>query len=170
MYTSRLSQFHLKCNINSITSKLTIDLTLNYVKIFEFQNGSPRKLTYNKVYRLFGLGSYSYHKVDLSMFVIKFNFEWITLAVKQISGITKKLIWVIKEQNMQTFILRPIFASIHVQKWTSVKHDLFHRLARDRKSPRQRRNRSLIFLGKSWFGEKSVRQTACLQRYFIRSQ
>ena len=75
MYTSCLRQFHLKCNIYSITSKLTIDLTLNYVKIFEFQNGSPRKLTYNKVYRLFGLGSYSYHKVDLSMFVIKFNFE-----------------------------------------------------------------------------------------------
>ena len=45
-----------------------------------------------------------------SMFVINFNFDWITLAVKQISGITKKLIWVIKEQNMQTFILRPIFA------------------------------------------------------------
>ena len=105
-----------------------------------------------------------------SMFVINFNFEWITLVVKQISEISKKLIWVIKEQNMQTFILRPIFASIHVQKWTSVKHDLFHRLARDRKSPRQRRNRSLIFLGKSWFGEKSVRQTACLQRYFIGSQ
>ena len=33
-----------KCNIYSITSKLTIDLTLNYVKIFEFQNGSTRKL------------------------------------------------------------------------------------------------------------------------------
>ena len=43
-------KFHLKCNIYSITSKLTIDLTLNYVKIFEFQNGSTRKLTYNKVY------------------------------------------------------------------------------------------------------------------------
>ena len=57
MYTSSLSQFHLKCNIYSITSKLTIDLTLNYVKKFEFQNGSTRKLTYNKVYRLFGLGS-----------------------------------------------------------------------------------------------------------------
>ena len=40
-----------------ITSKLTIDITLNYVKKFEFQNGSTRKLTYNKVYRLFGLGS-----------------------------------------------------------------------------------------------------------------
>ena len=35
---------------------------------------------------------------------------------------------------MQTFILRPIFASFHVQKWTLVKHDLFRRLARDRKS------------------------------------
>ena len=46
-----------KCNIYSITLKLTIDLTLNYVKKFEFQNGSTRNLTYNKVYRLFGLGS-----------------------------------------------------------------------------------------------------------------
>ena len=81
-----------------------------------------------------------------STFVIKFNVEWITLAVKQISGITvqKKLVWVIKEQNMQTFILHPIFASIHVQKWTLVKHDLFHCLERDRKSPPQRRNRSSI--------------------------
>ena len=72
---SKKGQFHLKCNIYSITSKLTIDLTLNYVKKFEFQNGSTRKLTYNKVYRLFGVGSLSHHKVDLSMFVTKFNFE-----------------------------------------------------------------------------------------------
>ena len=48
MYTSCLRQFHLKCNIYSITSKLTIDLTLNYVKIFKFQNGSTRKLTYKQ--------------------------------------------------------------------------------------------------------------------------
>ena len=94
-----------------------------------------------------------------SMFVINFNFEWITLAVKQISRITRKLIWVIKEQNMQTFILRPIFASIHVQKWTSVKHDLFCCLARDRKSDRDKEEkRSSIFSGRSWFGERSVRQ------------
>ena len=66
--------------------------------------------------------------------LLTLTLKWITLVVKQISGITKKLIWVIKEQNMQTFILCPIFASIHVQKWTSVKHDLFRRLARDRKS------------------------------------
>ena len=46
MYTSSLSQFHLQCIIYSITSKLTIDLTLNYVKIFEFQTGSTKKLTY----------------------------------------------------------------------------------------------------------------------------
>ena len=45
---------------------------------------------------------------------------------------------------MQTFILHPIFASIHVQKGTLVKHDLFHCLERDRKSPPQRRNRSSI--------------------------
>ena len=44
MYMSCLRQFHLKCNIYSITSKLTIDLILNYVKMFEFQNGSTRKL------------------------------------------------------------------------------------------------------------------------------
>ena len=35
---------------------------------------------------------------------------------------------------MQTFILRPTSASIHVQKCTSVKHDVFRRLTRDRKS------------------------------------
>ena len=108
------------------------------------------------------------------MFVIKFNFEWITLAVKQISGITRKPIWVIKEQNMQTFILRLACVAgakrgggggggrekgtpypfrrllrrlfcvpylhrfMSVQKWTSVKHDLFRCLARDRKSPPHR--------------------------------
>ena len=138
------------------------------MKIFEFQNDLLKTNLQTK----FSIKcSASGPKVTTkSMFVINFNFEWITLAVKQISEIPKKLIWVIKEQNIQTFILRPIFASICVQKWTSVKHDLFHRLARDRKSPRQRRNRSLIFSGKSWFGEKSVRQTACLQRYFIWSQ
>ena len=32
------------------------------------------------------------------------------LAVKQTLGITKKLSWVIKEQNLQTFVLLPIFA------------------------------------------------------------
>ena len=42
MYTSSLSQFHLKSNIYSITTKLTIDLTLKYVKMFEFQNGSTK--------------------------------------------------------------------------------------------------------------------------------
>ena len=48
MYMSCLSQFHLKCNIYGIASKLTIDLTLNYVKTFEFKNGSTRKLTYKQ--------------------------------------------------------------------------------------------------------------------------
>ena len=163
MYTSCLRQFHLKCNIYSITSKLTIDLTLNYVKTDLLKTDLQTKFSVKCL-------SSGPKVTTKSMLVISFNFEWITLAVKQISGITKKLIWVIKEQNMQTFILCPIFASIHVQKWTSVKHDLFHCLARDRKSPPQRRNRSLIFLGKSWFGEKSVGQTACLQRYSIRSQ
>ena len=38
------------------------------------------------------------------MFVVKFNFEWITLAVKKISEITKNPIWVMEEQNMQTLI------------------------------------------------------------------
>ena len=51
MYMSCLSQFYLKCNIYGITSnKLTIDLTLNYVKTFEFKNGSTRKLTYKQIY------------------------------------------------------------------------------------------------------------------------
>ena len=43
-----LSHFHFKWNIYSITSKLTIDLTLNYVKIFKFQNGSTKKLFYKQ--------------------------------------------------------------------------------------------------------------------------
>ena len=43
-----ISLCHLKCNIYSITSKLTIDLTLNYVKIFKFQNGSTKKLFYKQ--------------------------------------------------------------------------------------------------------------------------
>ena len=120
------------------------------MKIFEFQNDL---LKTNLQTKFSVKCSASGPKVTTkSMFVINFNFEWITLAVKQISEITKKLIWVIKEQNMQTFILRPIFASICVHNWTSVKHDLFHRLARDRKSPWQIRNRLLIFSGKSWFG------------------
>ena len=87
-----------------------------------------------------------------------FNFEWITLAVKQISGnFMKKLIWVIKEQNMQTFILRGIVASIHVQKWTLVKHDLFWCLARDRKSPRQRGNKSFLYI----FRQKLIWREVC---------
>ena len=43
-----ISLCHLKCNIYSIISKLTIDLTLNYVKIFKFQNGSTKKLFYKQ--------------------------------------------------------------------------------------------------------------------------
>ena len=103
-----------------------------------------------------GFGSWSHHKVDVCN--INFNFEWITLAVKQISGnFMKKLIWVIKEQNMQTFILRGIFASIYVQKWTLVKHDLFWRLARDRKSPWQRRNKSFLYI----FWQKLIWRELC---------
>ena len=33
---------------------------------------------------------------------------------KQTLETTKKLIWVIKEQNLQTFVLRPIY--LHVRK------------------------------------------------------
>ena len=79
---SCLSQFHLKCNIYSITSKLTIDLTLNYVKIFEFQNRSTRQLTYKQSLSLNVRPQLlKSPKLDFSMFVVKFNFEWITLAV-----------------------------------------------------------------------------------------
>ena len=73
MYTSSLSQFHLKSNIYSITSKLTIDLTLNYVKKFEFQNESTKTNVQTK----FSVKcSASGPKVTTkSMFVINFNFE-----------------------------------------------------------------------------------------------
>ena len=73
MYTSSLSQFHLKSNIYSITTKLTIDLTLKYVKMFEFQNGSTKTNLQTK----FSVKcSASGPKVTTkSMFVINFNFE-----------------------------------------------------------------------------------------------
>ena len=74
MYTSSLSQFHLKRNIYSITSKLTIDLTLNYVKMFEFQNETT---IYNLQTKFSVKCSASGPKVTTkSMFVINFlNFE-----------------------------------------------------------------------------------------------
>ena len=70
MYTSGLSQFHLKCNIYSITSKLTIDLTLNYVKMFEFQNGSTKKLTNKVIVKCLASGP---KVTTTSIFVIKLN-------------------------------------------------------------------------------------------------
>ena len=73
MYTSSLSHFYLKCNIYSITSKLTIDLTnLSYVKIFKFQNGSTKKTTLQTKFIV--KRSASGPKVTTkSIFVIKFN-------------------------------------------------------------------------------------------------
>ena len=89
---------------------------------------------------MFGLdGSYSHHKVDPLMFVVKFNFEWITLAVKQISGITKKTYLGYKRTKYANIHFASHISSIHVQKWTSVKHDLSPCLACNRKSPPQRR-------------------------------
>ena len=133
------------------------------MKTFKFQNGSTRKLTYKQSLSLnvrpWVLKSPQSQSLDV---VVEFNFDWITLAVKQILGNTKKPVWVIKEENIQTFIFCPIFASIHAQKWTSVKHDLFRCLAHGQKSPPQRRNRLLIFSSKSWFGKKFVGKTAYL--------
>ena len=40
--------------------------------------------------------------------------QWNTHLDKQTLAITKKLLWVIKEQNLQTFVLRPMY--LHVQK------------------------------------------------------
>ena len=67
------------------------------MKIFEFQNDLLKTNLQTK----FNIKcSASGPKVTTkSMFVINFNFEWITLVVKQISEISKKLIWVIKEQK-----------------------------------------------------------------------
>ena len=72
MYTFSLSQFHLQCIIYSITSKLTIDLTLNYVKIFEFQTGSTKKLTY-KPHLVVKCSSSGPKVTTKTVFVIKFN-------------------------------------------------------------------------------------------------
>ena len=41
---------------------------------------------------------------------------------------------------------------LHVQKWTSVRLDLFHCLAHDRKSP-ERGNVANVFTQRSWFHE-----------------
>ena len=72
MYTSSLSHFYLKCNIYSITSKLTIDLTLSYVKIFKFQNRSTKKTILQTKFIV--KRSASGPKVTTkSIFVIKFN-------------------------------------------------------------------------------------------------
>ena len=79
----------------------------------------------------------------------------------------KKPIWVVEEQNLRTFVLPRMY--LHVQKWTSVKLGLFRSLARDKKSL-ERGNVATVFGQSSWFREKSVRQTAWVQRYFIRSQ
>ena len=69
---SVLSQMqHLQHNLKL---KLTIDLTLNYEKIFEFQNGSTKKT--NLQIKFIVKCSASVPKVTTkSMFAIKFNFE-----------------------------------------------------------------------------------------------
>ena len=48
--------------------------------------------------------------------------QWNTHLDQQTLGITIKLIWVIKEQNLPNFVLRPMY--LHVQKW-AVKLVLF---------------------------------------------
>ena len=62
-----------------------------YVQTFEFQNGSTRKLTYKQSLSLnaqpWVLKSPQSQSLDV---VVEFNFEWITLVVKQILGNTKK--------------------------------------------------------------------------------
>ena len=40
--------------------------------------------------------------------------KWHTHLDKQTLGITKILLWVIKEQNLQTFVLHPMY--LHVQE------------------------------------------------------
>ena len=83
---SVLSQMqHLQHNFKL---KLTIDLTSNYEKIFEFQNGSTKKLNYTQSLSS-NDGPQVLKSASKSMFVINFNFEWITLAVKQISGLQR---------------------------------------------------------------------------------
>ena len=64
-------------------------------------------------------------------------------------GITKRLIWAIKEQNLQTLVLPPIFALMLSSGMNIGETVLVRCLARDRKCPPQRRNRSSIFSGES---------------------
>ena len=65
---------HMQHLQHNLKSNLTIDLTLNYEKIFEFQNRSTKKT--NLQTKFIVKCSASVPKVTTkSMFVIKFNFE-----------------------------------------------------------------------------------------------
>ena len=72
MYTSSLSRFHLQCIIYSIISKLTVDLTLNYVKIFEFQTGSTENINLQTTF-VVKCSSSDLKVTTKTVFVIKFN-------------------------------------------------------------------------------------------------
>ena len=69
--------------------------------------------------------------------------------------------WVIKEQNLQPFVLSPISALIF-KKRTSVKVDVFHFLARDWKSPPQSRNVTNIFGKEVDLARSLFHKIACL--------
>ena len=84
---------------------------------FEFQNRSTRKLTYKESLLLnvrpWVLKSPQSRSLDV---VVEFNFEWITLAVKQISGITKKTFLGYKRTkytNVDPYLHRFMFRNEH---------------------------------------------------------
>ena len=132
----------------SFNKKKCFRLPLNFLS-----KGFPSGLNYQPVFgKMSPLSS-----VNLLKQVFKqWNTHW---EKKKTLGITKKLISIIKEQNLQTSVLCPMY--LHVQKWTSVKLDLFRCLAHDGKS-QEKGNIADVFGQRSWF-RKSARQTAWLR-------
>ena len=151
MEYNKLNNFYL-----ALTDKEFFRLPLNFLS-----NGFCSRLDYQPVFGKMN----PYSGVNLLKQVFK---QWNTHLDKQTLGIIKKTYLSYSRTKSAKFVLRPMY--LHVQKWTSVKLDLFRScVARDRKSL-ERGHVANVFGQKSWFREKSVRQTAWIQRYFIRSQ
>ena len=150
MEYNKLNIFYL-----ALTEKECFRLPLNFLS-----HGFRSRLDYQPVF-----GKMNPHSsVNLLKQVFK---QWNTHLDKQTLGIKKTYLSYSRTKSAK-LVLRPMY--LHVQKWTSAKLDLFRGcVARDRKSP-ERGNVANVFGQKSWFREKSVKQTAWIQRYFIRSQ
>ena len=138
----------------ALTEKECFRLPLNFLS-----NGFRSRLDYQPVFGKMN----PYSGVNLLKQVFK---QWNTHLDKQTLGIIKKTYLSYSRTKSAKFVLHPMY--LHVQKWTSVKLDLFRCcLARDRKSP-DKGNIANLFGQRGWFSEvkipsdKIVRQTMTL--------